>query len=226
VTPLAVCWGWRSAFWATGVAGAAWLLWLLQGRRPDLRSPRAAAPRGGGLRWRDPRLWGLLCVYAAGALPLAFVLYAAPLYLGGPLRLSQSDLGRVLWIPPLGLEVGFFFWGWVVDRLGARGASSPAVRRLFVALAVLGLPLALAPGVGSAGMVVAALTLAAFLSGGFIVGTLAWATNAFPSANSGMVAGGASSSWSALVAVAMPFFGWAFDRHAYGAAFFAAAAAP
>ncbi len=47
VTPIAAYWGWRGAFWATGVVGAVWLLvWLLQGRRPELPAPLRPSPSG------------------------------------------------------------------------------------------------------------------------------------------------------------------------------------
>ena len=230
VTPIAAHWGWRGAFWATGVVGAVWLLaWLLQGRRPELSAPplpQPAGEEGRGLRWTDRRLWGCLCLYSTGVLPVAFILYAAPLYLSQRLQMSQTELGWVLWIPPLGLEAGFFFWGWATDRYTAHGGSLPAVRRLFTALAVLSLPLAFTAQLGSKELVLGELFLAMFIGGGFIVATLAYATSVFPSANSGLVAGLASASWSMLVAVAMPFFGRMFDQGRYTTAFAATAGAP
>src|SRR5262249_44501228 len=45
VTPIALAWGWRGAFWATGGIGVVWLLlWLLQRHRTELSTP----PRGDG----------------------------------------------------------------------------------------------------------------------------------------------------------------------------------
>jgi ACS family hexuronate transporter-like MFS transporter len=231
VTPIAAHWGWRAAFWATGVVGGAWLLaWLLQGRRRDLAAPPRTGPGAGrpatGIRWTDRRLGSFLCIYAAGVLPLAFVLYAAPLFLGRALGMSQTDLGRVLWIPPLGGELGLFFWSWATERLAAHGRSLWGLRLLFGALALLSLPLALAPWVGSPGLVVGALSFAMFIATGFIVTALAYGTSSFPAARSGLVGGLASASWSMLVAVAMPFFGTMFDQSRYATAFAAAAGAP
>jgi ACS family hexuronate transporter-like MFS transporter len=230
VTPIAAYWGWRAAFWATGAIGAVWLLaWLLQRRRPDLAAP--PRPQTGadrperGLRWTDPRLWSFLSICAAGGLPAAFVLYAAPLYLGGRLGMSQTDLGRVLWVPPLGAEVGYFFWGWAADRLTARSGSLPA-GRLFALLAVLSLPLACTTWLGSTGLVVGALFLAMFIGGGSLIAALSYGTDVLPTARSGLVAGLASASWSMVVAVAMPFFGRMFDQGRYTTAFAAAAGAP
>jgi ACS family hexuronate transporter-like MFS transporter len=231
VTPVAVFWGWRAAFWATGLVGAVWLLvWLLQRRRPDLSAPsrpQSDADRPArAFRWTDRRLWSFLGIYATGALPLSFILFAAPLFLGRRLAMSQIDLGRVLWVPPLGLEVGFFFWGWVTDRFTRHGGSRPAMRRLFAALAVLSLPLAFTARLGSAEWVLGALFFAMFISGGFIMAALAYGTHAFPTAKAGLMAGLASGSWSVLVATAMPLFGRLFDRHCYDGAFTVAALVP
>jgi ACS family hexuronate transporter-like MFS transporter len=147
VTPIALAWGWRVAFWATGGVGVVWLIaWLFQRRRAELSTPRqhVCDHREEGLHWTDARLWSFVCIYAMGALLVAFVLYGAPLFLSQRVGLSQGELGRVLWVPPLGMEAGFFFWGWLADRLIARRGCLPALRGLFVALAVLSLPLAFA----------------------------------------------------------------------------------
>jgi hypothetical protein len=65
-----------------------------------------------------------------------------------------------------------------------------------------------------------------FVGGGFIITTLAYATNTFPATSAGVLAGLASGSWSLLTAVTMPLFGRLFDGGAYSAAFVVAATAP
>jgi hypothetical protein len=157
---------------------------------------------------------------------VAFVLYVAPLFLGQRVGMSQAELGRALWVPPLAMEAAFFFWGWAVDRLIARRGWLSALRGLFVALAVLSLPLASAGRLGGPAPVLGALSFAMFVGGGFIVAGLAYGTNAFPAARSGLLAGLASGSWSLLTAVTMPLFGRLFDGRCYDAAFAVAAAAP
>jgi ACS family hexuronate transporter-like MFS transporter len=229
VTPIALTLGWRAAFWATGGIGVLWLLaWLLQRRRAELSTPpqQGSDRREDGLRWTDRCLWSFVCIYATGALPVAFVLYVAPLFLGQRVGMSQAELGRALWVPPLAMEAGFFFWGWAADRLLARRDWLLALRGLFVALAVLSLPLAFAGRPGWPALVLGALSFAMFIGGGFIVAALAYGTNAFPTAKSGLLAGLASGSWSLLTAVTMPLFGRLFDGRCYDAAFAVAAAAP
>src|SRR5262249_43399817 len=149
---------------------------------------RPGTDRGGpALRWANPRLWGFLAIYATGVLPMAFVLYAAPLFLGQRLGLSQTELGRMLWLPPLAGEVGLFFGAWVRDRLAARGGSLPALRRLFAVLALLSLPLAFTAWLGSPGLVLGALSFAMFISGGFSIAAMAHGTKVSPTARSGLV---------------------------------------
>src|SRR5262245_8077903 len=102
VTPIFLWWGWRAAFWFTGLIGVLWLaLWAVVGRRPDIRKPAALeAHHTPGPRFGDRRLWAFMSAYALGALPLGFVLYSASLYLAHPLGCPQELIGKVLWIPP------------------------------------------------------------------------------------------------------------------------------
>ena len=134
VTPIALTWGWRAAFWVTGGIGVLWLLaWLLPRRRAELSTPpqQGRDRREDGLRWTDRRLWSFVGIYATGALPVAFVLYAAPLFLGQVVGMSQAELGRALWVPPLAMEAGFFFWGGGPSHRPSRLGGGPArpVRR-------------------------------------------------------------------------------------------------
>src|SRR5664279_5709382 len=42
VTPIFLWWGWRGAFWFTGLIGLGWLaVWAMVSRRPDMRKPPA-----------------------------------------------------------------------------------------------------------------------------------------------------------------------------------------
>src|ERR1035441_984079 len=117
VTPIFLWWGWRAPFWFTGLIGVAWLCqWAFISRRPDLRRRGGMAASSPGPRWRDRSLWAFMCAYALGALPLGFVLYTASLYLTRALGCSQELVGKILWIPPLGWETGYFVWGWLCDR--------------------------------------------------------------------------------------------------------------
>jgi MFS transporter, ACS family, aldohexuronate transporter len=227
ITPIALRYGWRAAFVATGILGGTWVLlwlWLARGRI-ELRAP-SPSPSGplslGDPRLGDPRLWAFMALYALGAAPLAFVLYAAPIYLNRALHQSQAELGHWLWLPPLGWELGYFFWGWVTDR----DRHDRDVRRRVAALALASLLLLVTPLVERVGLVVAALSCAMFVAAGFIITSIAYATRTFGTAQSGLLAGLGAGSWSALVAALMPLFGRLFDARRYDLAFAVAAVIP
>src|SRR5262249_47562476 len=115
VTPIFVAWGWKAGVWFTGVIGLAWVVvWGVLGGRPDIRFPKQEATAGSGRapRLNDAPLWAFMSAYALGGLPLGFILYSASLYLVNPMGCSQATIGKILWIPPLGWEVGYFVWGW------------------------------------------------------------------------------------------------------------------
>ncbi|MGE5568709.1 MAG: MFS transporter [Rhodospirillales bacterium] len=232
LTPIAVWWGWRAGFWFTGMVGASWLaLWLVVSRRPDVRyappARRAETQMRDTPRFSDPRLWGFMLAYALCALPIGFVIYGTSIYLSQAWGKSQAEIGAVLWIPPVGWEIGYFFWGWLADRM-CRTSGKPlaALRRLMLAATVLSLPLALTPWFPSFRLVLFELFLAMFVAGGFIILAMAYATQTFSKAHSGLIAGLGAGAWSAAVGLVMPVFGRLFDLHRSAAAFVLAALCP
>jgi MFS transporter, ACS family, hexuronate transporter len=227
VTPIALKWGWRAAFLFTGMIGAAWLVvWWIISRSfsPVNKAPQAAMPMP---RFTDPRLWSLVSAYALGSLPLGFVLYEAANYLGQARGQSQGFIGMVLWIPPLGWEVGYFFWGWLSDSAVRRGTPViTAGRRMMAACMIFSLPLIAVPYLPAMWMLMLELFLAMFVAAGFIILPVACATHVYSPAHSGLIAGVGAGSWSAAVALTMPLFGWLFDQHRYPDAFLIAGLFP
>jgi len=231
VTPIALAWGWRAAFLFTGVIGVTWLgVWSVVSRRPDVRQrpPKPATPAGPvGPRWLDRHIWSFAILYALGALPIAFVLYGAAIYLHEALGASQRLIGALLWIPPLGWEAGYFFWGWMADRAARRHADRSAqLRRLMAVLAALALPLGIVPWAGHLGLAMVLLWVAMFDAAGFIILSLAYATDVYTARHAGFISGVGSGAWSAAVAIIMPVFGHLFDGRQWELAFLLAGAAP
>jgi ACS family hexuronate transporter-like MFS transporter len=224
VTPIFHHFGWRGAFWFTGLVGVLWLAiwWWVSRGIPD--SPAPVGPRTNSPRVLDGRVWAFMSAYAFGGLPLAFVIYGASIYLSKAKGLSQLSLGHLLWIPPLGWEVGYFFWGWVSDRFRRGGHISYS--GLLGIATLFGLPLALIPYVASLPLVMFVLFFSMFIAAGFVILSIAYATDVFPSEDSGLIAGLGAGSWSAAVALIMPVFGRLFDQQRYELAFLIAAVFP
>jgi ACS family hexuronate transporter-like MFS transporter len=230
VTPVALWWGWRGAFLFTGGVGLAWLImWGFVSRRDDLRGRRNPAfhePPGAGPRPLDRPVWAFMFAYALGCQPLAFVLYAASIYLNRALGASQETIGKLLWLPPLGWEIGYFVWGWLTDRMLTKSDSIPAFRRLLTWSAALSIPLAAVPMLHSLPAVIALLMFSMFIAGGFIIVPVRYATNTYGAAHAGLIAGLGAGSWGAMVALFMPIFGRLFDQQRFTEAFLLAAALP
>ncbi|HTM50088.1 MAG TPA: MFS transporter [Bryobacteraceae bacterium] len=232
VTPIFLYWGWRSAFLFTGAIGMAWLvMWFFVSRRDDVRYfqpkrvPGATPPPRP--RFTDARVWSFILAYGLGATPLGFVLYASAIYLHQALGKDQAFLGKVLWIPPLGWEVGYFFWGWLVDRMTAAGIPRiTAVQRLMLAAVVMSLPLAVVPWLTSTWLVLLELFFAMFVIVGFVVPSVAYATDVYAADHSGLIAGIGAGAYGAIVALTMPLFGHLFDLRRYDLAFAVAAVLP
>ncbi len=223
VVPVAVAFGWRAAFVVTGVLGSLWLVaWWMTARAPYLPAAAGERPK---ILWPRPwegRFWRLVSAYAVGAFGLGPILYLAPLYLERVRGVTQAELGTILWIPPLGWEVGYFFWGWLSDRFQAERHPLP----IYAALAVLSLPLAAVTFAGSVAAVMGIFFWAMFVAAGYIVVSLRAGAREYPAGQTAMVAGIAAGSWSALVAVILPVLGGWFDRELYQQTFVVVSAMP
>jgi MFS transporter, ACS family, hexuronate transporter len=210
IVPVGQIFGWRGAFWATGLAGAIWLLvWWTASRSLTGAAATPGRVARPPMNWRDSRVAAGLLAYCIGAFPLVAGLYISPLFLTRVFGVSQGALAKYLWIPPLGWEVGYLALGWLLDRMGGSRRGMQAFSFL---LALLGLPLAWIGLTDSIGIALALLFLGMFAAAGFIVASLNYLATCFGAERSGLLAGLAAGSWSALVALAMPFLGRLIDR--------------
>ncbi len=217
VVPIANAYGWRSAFFVTGVLGVVWLaLWWFTARPPYLPVPSRKPEKISWPNLFERRFWAVVAAYAVGAFALGPILYLAPLYLNRQLGVTQAQLGTLLWVPPLGWEVGYFFWGWILDR-------SPHIKtnplRAYMMLTVLGFPLAAVTMTASPILAVVFFFWAMFVASGFVVIGLRSGAATYAENQASMVAGIAAGSWSALVAILLPVLGEWFDQKQYSMTF-------
>jgi ACS family hexuronate transporter-like MFS transporter len=239
ITPIAIRYGWRFAFALTALLGLAWIaLWLFlratgwyTAAPSDEYTPtiQQAVPPTATSRW-NRNLFAAAAVYGLGAAPLAFGLYAAPLYLTRVLHLSQSSLGHLLWIPPAGWEAGYLFFGRVADRLRRRATqpSRPAAFFLFFSIAGFLITLLPAAATSSAPILATMLLffLQMFLGGGFVVFALSDGMATLPKQHAAFLAGVCISSWALATGALMPILGHFFDHARYTLTFWIVAFLP
>jgi ACS family hexuronate transporter-like MFS transporter len=217
ITPIALRFGWRAAFLVTGALGALWLIvWWFVARPPLVR---AAEKKPSGVEWPnllERRFWLLVVGMGLGGAALGPTLYLCPLYLNRALGLTQGQLGKILWIPAVCWEIGYYFWGWISDRWVR---DNPRPVRLYVALAFLALIPSAVTRMNSWIAALALFSWGMFVAVGFIVVSLHVAARAYPRDETGKVAGIGSGAWSAVVALLLLAYGPLFDRHLYTAVF-------
>jgi MFS transporter, ACS family, hexuronate transporter len=237
ITPIAVRYGWRYAFALTAIFGLAWIiLWLFLRASGWYTAPVDIGSEKGTIRSQVPsqprwsrNLFAVIGVYGLGAAPLAFGLYAAPLYLTRVLHLSQINLGHLLWLPPAGWEAGYLFFGQVADRRRQRNPDSrPGA--LFVLFSIAGFLIILAPAAARSPHPVAATMLLFFLqmfiAGGFVVFSLSEGMATLPKQHSAFLAGISISAWALVTGILMPVLGHFFDQGRYTFAFWIVAFLP
>ncbi|SNS85462.1 Predicted arabinose efflux permease, MFS family [Granulicella rosea] len=232
ITPVAIRYGWRSTFYVTAVMGLLWIglwVWLRASGLYPASAPAIALPvsQGKAGRW-NRNLFATVSIYGLGCAPLAFGLYAAPLYLSRVLHVGQASLGHLLWVPPAGWEAGYLFWGKVADRRNARRAGPPG--KLFAGLMVSGFLIVLAPLAATcARPILATMTiffLQMFIAGGFVVLSLADGMNAQRKEHSGFLAGFAISCWAGVTGLLTPVLGHFFDQREFARGFWLIAVLP
>lgn len=192
--PLAIQYGWKVAFMATGALGALWLvLWAAIARPPFLPKSSHMTSKLAWPNLRERRVWALVFSYALPAISPGPVLTILSIYLAQRLQMTQADVNSVVWIPPLTWGIGYFFWGWAADRYAA---NNPRPVGMFMLLTVVSLALGLVTMTSSVPIAIGLISLSTFIGGGFQMVALKVGSYAFPREQSAMMSGIASGSWS------------------------------
>jgi ACS family hexuronate transporter-like MFS transporter len=192
--PLALEYGWKRAFLATGLLGAIWLvIWTFVARPPFLP---ATSRRPTQMAWPnlfERRAWKLIFSYALPAISPGPILTLLSLYLAQRLGLSQDELNWLVWIPPATWGIGYFFWGWAADRFAS---TNPRPVGMFLLLTALSLTLGIVTWTQSVPLAIALISLSTFAGGGFQMVALKVSSYSFPREQSAMMSGIASGAWS------------------------------
>jgi ACS family hexuronate transporter-like MFS transporter len=148
----ATAWGWRGAFAATAVLGIAWwIAWRIAfAGVPDVR--RGTTVRTGA-RWRDllmrPEVRRLLIARFCFDPVFYFYMFWIPQYLNRERGMSLGEIGALLWIPFVALEISNLSAGYVSDSLVRRGWDSKRARMRLMLIAALLTPASFAAALAS-----------------------------------------------------------------------------
>lgn len=192
--PLAITYGWKTAFIATGVLGAMWLvIWAAIARPPFLPNSTHRTSKMEWPNFGERRVWALMFSYALPAISPGPVLTILAIYLAQRLQMTQADVNAVVWIPPLTWGIGYFFWGWAADRYAA---NNPRPIGMFMLLTIVSLTLGFVTMTTSVPVAIGLIGLSTFIGGGFQMVALKVGSYAFPREQSALMSGIASGSWS------------------------------
>jgi len=215
---LAVSYGWRAAFVATGVAGLAWIpLWLLTVRRVPV--PAATGSRAGAATLaRDWRLWAL-----AAANVLMMTVYSlwmnwTTVFLVSVHGLTMAEANlQFAWIPTVFASLGGLSGGWLSMRWARAGAGLYAARlRVCVIAAVALTTTALVPFVPGAALATALISVSFFMAVAMSVNIYAMPLDLFGARRAAFAVSVLTASYGLMQTLVSPLIGWLIDRFGFG----------
>jgi len=127
---IALHYGWRSAFWITGVAGLLWLIawWWAYPRRQAQAQDAGGAPAPSmkgvwGKLARDPAVWSLVASRMVADPVWYFYLFWFPKYLGDARGLSLAAVASLAWVVYVAADIGSVGGGAISGALVRRGVN-------------------------------------------------------------------------------------------------------
>jgi ACS family hexuronate transporter-like MFS transporter len=227
-TWIAVEYGWRMAFAATGVLGLAWIpAWNWAARRASATPlPKLELGAGSGML-RDRRLWAFVAANALSMIGYSLWTNWTTLYLVDVQHLTLQQAAWYAWIPPVAATIGGFTGGWLSMRFINRGvAAIPARFRVCLAASVVSLATAAVPWATTPGWAAAGISLSIFAVAAFSVNMYTLPLDAFGGARAAFAVSVLVASYGAVQAVVSPAFGRVIDLYGYTPVTIAAAVMP
>jgi ACS family hexuronate transporter-like MFS transporter len=160
VAGVALTFGWRAVFVATGAAGVIWaVVWYAVYRPPAslrllgaeerayLLETNRPAETGASVPWlhllRVPAVWTLLVAKFLTDGAWFFFIFWLPKYLGEARGFDMAAIGRYAWIPYACAGVGSLTSGWLSSALIRRHVTLDASRKIALGIGAALMPLSL-----------------------------------------------------------------------------------
>lgn len=193
---LAIDYGWRGAFFATGTLGLIWLVpWLIFYRPQPPAAPAAVAPAAkSDWTWRDVFFCReallLLCARTMTDPVWHFVLFWFPKYLTDVHKMPLPELGHIVWIVYLAADIGCVAGGLLSGRLVKRGLRPADARKWTMTIAAALIPCsALVPFCGGKVAIIVLVSIVALAHMTWIVTLTTLAVDLFPAERLGSIFG-------------------------------------
>jgi ACS family hexuronate transporter-like MFS transporter len=231
VALLAVQWGWRSAFVATGLLGFAWVAaWMAAYRSPAIVQSEDTSRSDYLVTLRaivsQRRLWGLMITRMVATPVWWFYVFWLPDYLSKGRGFSLKEIGMFGWIPFLTVDIGKLAGGAASDFLLRIGWSATRARKSVMALGALAMLGGVqVVGAASAAAAIAWVSFATFGFGIWSANILALHADIFPPESMATAIGFTGTAASLGGSVFTYATGWLVEWRGYAPAFWVAGTA-
>jgi ACS family hexuronate transporter-like MFS transporter len=233
-TWIAMRYGWRQAFVATGSLGLLWIpLWSLTARAAEPRPSGSGVP---GIQHpapstldllQSPRLWALVAANALNMSVYSLWTNWTTLYLVEKHRLALAEANWYAVIPPVAAALGGFGGGWLSMLWMRAGLPSMAARtRVCLVGALFALPTACIPWLPTAAWTAAGISLSILAVSAVSVNVYTLPLDIFGGARAAFAISMLVASYGAVQALISPAIGAVVDGFGYGPVCVVAAAMP
>jgi ACS family hexuronate transporter-like MFS transporter len=223
IPPIALAFGWKTAFIVTGALGFVWMAFWWPSLRRLTPVQEAAAPASAPrarTRWRellrDRSTWAFVGAKLLVDQVWWFVLFWTPDFFHRVFGLGQGQLGKPIAIVYSMAAVGALSSGWLFPKLLERGYAVDRARKVpMLAYALLILPLPLAIAADSPWTAALVIGLALFAHQGFMTNLFGLAADVVPSSVVATVVALGAVAGNLSGTAMIEFAGWSLE-HGHG----------
>jgi ACS family hexuronate transporter-like MFS transporter len=226
-TYIALHYGWRYAFAATGALGLAWIpVWNAAARLLPAQAAEKA-PADSSALWRDRRLWAFMAANALNMFGYSLWTNWTTFYFVEVQRLPLARASHYVLAAFALATAGGFAGGWLSARQIARGAAPQAARfRVCMLGALLSLVTAAIPAAHTPGWAAAAISLSFLAVSANSVNIYSLPLDAFGARHAGFSVSALVASYGAMQLVVSPWIGGMIDAHRWTTLLLVAALTP